>query len=329
MPSLKRSVSALALVGIGLAGLNAFVRSAAAKREDVDLATEEVPGSYLDVDGQRIHYVETGQGDAVLLLHGWNGSTFSMRRTIPDLAHRYRVVAIDLPGYGFSSRSENADYSTSAQADVVRSVLDRLQIDRAAAVLGHSMGGGVAMQLALRHPERVERLVLVSSVTPSETRRVRRLGFMRPFIPLFGLTLVREFIVRRALLGVAHDPAFVTQNVVDGYFRPLRVKGHLRSQAKQMADRQHEEAYEPRQIHQPTLILHGEHDRVIPLSTGRALAEQIPNAQPEVIRGAGHLALEEQPEECNKLLLEFLSRPVNETLAASSNGAVRESRSMV
>lgn len=327
---MKRSIAKLALAGMGLAGLNALVRSAAAKREDVDLDTEDIPGSYLEINGQRIHYVETGQGDPVVLLHGWNGSTFSMRRTIPDLAHRYRVVAIDLPGYGFSSRSEDADYSTGAQADVVRGVMDRLQIERAGAVLGHSMGGGIAMQLALGNPERVERLVLVSSVTPNETRRARRFGaFVQPFLPLIGLTMLRESVVRRALRGMVHDPAFVTQELVDAYFRPLRVKGHLRAQAKQITDRRHDIPYDPTQIRQPTLILWGEHDRVIPLSTGRELAELIPNAQLAIIRSAGHLALEEEPAECNKLLLEFLSRSADEATVVSSNGASRESASPV
>ena len=305
---MTRSLSAFTLASAALVGLSVFVRRAASKREDIDLGTAGVPGSCIDVDGQRLHYVEAGQGEPILLLHGWSGSTFSMRRTIPELANHYRVIALDLLGYGYSGRPADADYSTDRQAELLIHFMDRLQVDRTT-VLGHSMGGGVAMLLALRHPERVERLVLVSSVTARETRWGRRFASLaRPLLPLVGLTLVCESIVSRALRSVVSDPAFVTPEIVEGYWGPLRVKGHLRAQMKQMSDRHRDATYDPHQVRQPVLILWGEHDRVIPLSTGLELADQIPNAQLAVIQNAGHLALEEQPEECNRILLDFLAR---------------------
>lgn len=329
MLTVKRSLGALALVGAALGGLNALVRSAAAKREDIDLATADVPGAVIDIDGRRVHYVDAGQGDAVVLIHGWNGSTFDMRYTIPELAQHYRVIAIDLLGYGYSARPADGDYSVGGLADFVLRVMDRLHIDRAA-VLGHSMGGGIAMQFALRYPERVDKLVLVSSATVAEMQRGRTLGLLaRPFMPLITLAFVRKSAVRRALRGVVHDPALVTPEMLEGHFRPLRVKGHMRAQSKQLSDRRKDPPYDARQIQQPTLVLWGEHDRVVPLSTGRELAEQIPNAQLAIIRSAGHLPLEEQPAECNRQLLDFLARLAQPAPATSSNGAVRESASPV
>ena len=127
------------------------------------------------------------------------------------------------------------------------------------------------------------------------------------------------------MLGAVHDPALVTPEMLEGHFRPLRVKGHMRAQSKQLSDRRKDPPYDPRQIRQPALILWGEHDRVVPLSTGLELAEQIPNAELAIIRSAGHLALEEQPVECNRLLVQFLGRSAEETPAASSNGVARES----
>jgi pimeloyl-ACP methyl ester carboxylesterase len=317
-------VSALGLVALG--GLNLLARRAAARREDIDPAVTEVPGSFIDVGGRRVHYVEAGAGEPVLLIHGWNGSTFDMRYTIAELSRYYRVVAVDLLGYGFSARPADGDYSVGGLADFVRQFTEALYLERAT-VLGHSMGGAIAMQYALRYPERVERLVLVSSATPKEMLRARTFGLLvRPLMPLITLAFVRRGAVRRGLIGVVHDPALVTDDMLEGHFRPLRVQGHMRAQAKQLSDRRKDPPYDLREIRQPTLILWGEHDRVVPLSTGRELAEHIPNAQLAIIRSAGHLALEEQPEECNKLLQAFLSQAAPAP-STQSNGVARESAS--
>jgi pimeloyl-ACP methyl ester carboxylesterase len=112
--------------------------------------------------------------------------------------------------------------------------------------------------------------------------------------------------------------------MVKGYFRPLIVKGHMRSQAKQMKDREREQHYNPGAITQPVLVMHGEHDRVIPSETGDELAAQIPAAEIRVIRSAGHLPLEEQAAECNAILLQFLARP-SDQMPGARNGALRES----
>jgi pimeloyl-ACP methyl ester carboxylesterase len=258
-------------------------------------------------------------------MHGWNGSTFNMRYTIPELAQKYRVIALDLLGYGFSARPADGDYSIAGLADFVARVMDRLELERAT-VLGHSMGGAVAMRLALSHPVRVQRLVLVASATRSEMRRGRAFRMlMRPLLPLLAAAFLRRGTVRRTLLRIVHDPALVTPEFVEGHFKPLRVKGHLRSQAKQLSDRRKDPPLDHTQIRRPTLIMWGEHDRIIPLSTGLRLAEEIPNAQIAIIRSAGHLPLEEQPDECNKLLQQFLDRPVE----SSSNRVERESASRV
>lgn len=323
MSRLLRALVATAFGGAAFAALHTLAQKKAAQRERIDPARDGVPGAIVEIDGEPIHYVERGEGDAVVLLHGWNGSTFSMRYAIAELAERYRVVAVDLPGYGYSTRAEHLDYTSSRQAAVVLALMDKLGIDRAV-VLGHSMGGGVAMRLALADPDRVPKLVLVASVTPRELHRAQRLGRgARLLVPLAGLALIRESIVRRILRRIVHDPAVVTEDMVEGYFRPLIVKGHLRSQAKQMKDRAREESYHPGAIRQPVLIMHGEHDRVIPPETGSELAQQIPAAEISVIRSAGHLPLEEQAAECNNILLQFLARPEHEA-PGTSNGAVRE-----
>lgn len=309
----------LEIVGAGAAGLAAYTFFAGRyvrRFENIDLATVDVPGSFIDIDGRRIHYVQAGQGDPIVLIHGWNGSTFSMRYAIPELAQRHRVIAIDLLGYGFSDRPPDGDYSIAGLGTIIARVLDALGIERAT-VLGHSMGGAIAMWFAIHYPERVERLVLVDSATVSEMFRARNVGLAwRPIAPLLAPLYLNRRVIRAGLRSAVHDRALLTPSMIDGHERPLRVKGHLRAQMKQLVDRRRDVPFDPASIRAPTLILGGEHDRVIKLSTGERLAREIPNARLVVIRGAGHLPLEEQPELCNRELLTFLAEPAERTAPA-------------
>ena len=293
--------------GVAFAGLSAYASYAARRFEDLEPESADVPGTFLDVDGVRLHYVEAGQGEPVVLIHGLNASTFSFRYTIPELAQSYRVVALDLQGFGYSERPAGADYSLTALAEQVARVMERLNIERAT-VVGHSMGGAVAMRLAIGFPERVARLVLVNSATDRLLRRGLRLSrLIQPCMPIAALfALQRRAFRRRALRRAVHDPAHVTPEVVEGSFRPRRVKGTLRALGAWLVDRGRDEPLAPERIAQPTLVLWGEHDRLLPLAEGEELARAIPNARLLLVPSSGHLPLEEQPTFCNRALLDFL-----------------------
>lgn len=308
----RKLISGAALGAGALAGLSVYARRGVRRFEDLDVGTADVPGSYLDIDGARIHYVEAGAGEPVVLVHGLGASTFSFRYTIPELAQRYRVVALDLKGFGFSERPQDGDYSLTAQARLVLGMMDRLAIERAA-VIGHSMGGAVAMRLALLAPERVSRLVLVDAATDRELHRGARLGLvLRPFIPVFAHFLYqRRWFRRFSMRTVVHDPAHLTPEVLEGYFRPARMRGTVRAFTALSSDRRRDAPIEYERIAPPTLILWGEHDRLLPPRNGEELARRIPNARLVMVRTAGHLPLEEQPEETNRALLDFLGAPEN------------------
>jgi len=308
MGILKRLFQILLIICFPLVAYALYARRYVRRFEHLD-PESGAPGSYLDIDGRRIHYVQAGQGDPVVLIHGWNGSTFDMRYAIPELAQRYRVIAIDLPGYGYSARAKDGDYSVAGLGEIVPRVMDRLRIERAV-VLGHSMGGLIAQWLALHYPERVERLILVDSATVKEMFAGRNWGLLlRPLLPLLAPIALNKGAVRRGLRSAVHDPARVTPEAIDGRLRTLQMKGHLRAQAKQLSDRRKDVAFDPGRIRQPTLVLWGEHDRWVKLSAGEELARTIPNARLVMVRSAGHLPLEEQAELCNKELLGFLDAP--------------------
>ncbi|MEX1253874.1 MAG: alpha/beta fold hydrolase [Dehalococcoidia bacterium] len=304
---IKRMLRLLALFWAAFCSLNIYARFAVRRFEDLDPETAGVPGSFIDVDGVRVHYVEAGHGEAVVLIHGWNGSTFNYRHAIPELAQHFRVVALDLKGYGYSERPKHGEYTLASQVELVRGLMDRLGVERVH-VVGHSMGGDIAMRFAGKFPERVQRLVLVAAATDRDRRRANRFAaFVRPMLPMIAvLTLHRRGFRERALRSSVQDPAYVTPEVIEGAFRPMRMKGHQRAMGQQMVDHLRDEPFDPASLRLPTLILWGESDRWIPPAQGDELARKIPDARLVSVPAAGHLPLEEQPAFCNRELLRFL-----------------------
>jgi pimeloyl-ACP methyl ester carboxylesterase len=284
-----------------------YSRRAVRRWEDVDLAAATMPGRVVDVDGVQLHYVEAGEGPPLVLLHGLNGSTFGFRLLTPYLAPHFRTIAVDLMGFGYSDRPQHRDYSLGAQARLVAGLLDALGIEDAF-ILGHSLGGAVAMHLALEFPERVDGLILVSSASDSETRRgLRSSRLVRPLLPIIAaFTVQNQHFRRMSLQSACYDPSFVTAELMEGYMAPTRVKGHLRALGSLMVDRHKDAPLDPSAISQPVLILWGADDRWLPASHGERLRALIPDSKMIVIEKAGHLVLEEQPGEAARAVTVFL-----------------------
>jgi pimeloyl-ACP methyl ester carboxylesterase len=217
-------------------------------------------------------------------------------------------VALDLKGFGYSERPAAGDYSLTAQARLVGELMDRLGIPRAA-VLGHSMGGAIALRLAATSPEKVDRLILVGSAPPS--RMVPRLAASPPLPSLLrlGTALVlhqprlREIVLRQGF----YDPAFLSPEMLGEFRRVARIRGSTDAIASLLSDAARDEPLDLSRVSQPVLLLWGRHDRWTSLRLARWLADQIPDARLEVIERARHMVLEERAEEANEAILSFLS----------------------
>jgi pimeloyl-ACP methyl ester carboxylesterase len=301
-----RRIAGLALLGAIVGGLWTYSRREVRHYESLDLSEVEKPGRTLSIDGVGIHYLEAGTGPALLLIHGLGASTFAFRRILPDLARHFRVVALDLKGFGFSERADG-DYSLGGQAALVRQVMDRLGIERAS-VLGHSMGGAVAMRLALAYPERVERLILASSASDLELgRRIWGAGVIGRLLPLVApFTLHNRRFRELSLKSGYCDPSRCTEDVIEGYMLPGRVRGYLRALGNTMAHWRRDPPLHPADITQSTLVLWGEGDRWLPPSRGERLHRLIPGSRLELVAGGGHMFLEEQPEAALRIIEDFL-----------------------
>ena len=270
-----------------------------ALRPYADVAAALPAEQLVEVDGRRVHVEIGGDGSPLLLLHGFGGSTFSWRRVSEGLAGLRRVVAIDLNGFGWTERPHDPEaYTLAGQERLVLGVADRLGLPRFD-LAGHSYGGGLALFLAARHPERVRSLILVDAAMPAYgTLRRSELfanrAVARFWAKSFALTRRR---VRSGLRESYADDAKVDAGLVRAYLERLRVEGagdafYGLSRPTGAAPDQVDLAA----IRQPTLLVWGGADALIAAAVGRKSAGVIPSAQFVEIPGCGHIPMEECPE---------------------------------
>ncbi len=267
-------------------------------------------GEFARINGEAVHYVDLGCGAPVLLIHGFFAWSFTWRENLPVLAREFRCLAPDLRGWGLSQRHPKGQISLGAQADLLAGLMDHLGLKRAVLV-GHSMGGEVALRFALHHPDRLQGLVLVA---PSALVRRRRMAAERyllrlPIIaPLFvrGAVLNRRFAVRSLRGGYFHQER-VTDDAISGYHLPARLSGSARTFLAVLRDADFgAAAARIHQVQHRTLIIWGENDPWVPLAHGERLTAELPNSRLVVFPECGHLPHEEYPERFHEEVLPFL-----------------------
>ena len=272
--------------------------------------------SSVSLHGRDVAYVSGGDGPPLLLIHGIGGDWRTWEPVLEGLAQHHRVVAVDLPGHGGSAKGAG-DYSLGALASALRDLCGALGIDRAT-VVGHSLGGGVAMQFSYQFPERCERLVLVSS------------GGLGPDVglPLRMATLPGSALV----LSVAAPAARSLINVAASAGRTLRLRPapdaefYARTFAA-LADAETRAAFlgtlrgvvgtrgqlvDARDRlylaqHMPTLIIWGERDAMLPVSHGQAAHEAMPGSVLEIFENAGHLPQLDEPRRFVAVVEDFVA----------------------
>lgn len=272
------------------------------------LSTDRPESEFLVVRGRRIHFLDTGKGErAVLLVHGFGASTVSWKPVVPELSKHMRVLAVDLPGFGLSDRVPG-DYSPEGLADDLAAFLDQRGVTRAS-VVGQSWGGSIALAFALRHPDRLDRLVLMSAFCfPDQLN----LFFEWAQVPGLGEVLMRlfygQFLGERLALDFYEPEKWITQEMVDrveaNFHRPGTLATHLAAvrALPHLADLQphyHE-------IAAPALVLTGREDRVTLVQFEERLARELPHARLVVLPGCGHILQIECSAPAVQALAEFL-----------------------
>jgi pimeloyl-ACP methyl ester carboxylesterase len=280
---------------------------------------------WVTIDGRRVNVIELGSGPPVVFIHGLSGSWQNWLEQLPVFARDHRVVAFDLPGFG-ASQMPREKITIRGYGHFVDALLDELGVS-SAAVVGNSMGGFIGIELAIRFPERVERLVLVSAAGLSieylrNERALAVLGAIENRLAAYSGwlasrsdALARRPGARRMIFGiVAHRPDRLPGPLVAEQVRGSGKPGFLPALDAltdyPIRDRLGEIAC-------PTLIVWGAEDKLVPARDADEFARLIPNSRKVVWPETGHVAMLERPEAFNALVQAFLAEEPGERVGAS------------
>lgn len=276
-----------------------------------DIGTNPAIGKSVTAAGIRTNYLEAGEGEPLVLLHGSGAGVSAWANwflALPELSDAFRVIAPDLPGFGYTERSSDTKYDMKLWVAHLLDFLDQMGIEKANLV-GNSFGGGLSLAFTLRHPERVRSLVLMG--TPAGSFPMTD-GLKGPG----GFELTREWVARM-LKGFPYSPNVVTEAMIDERFAAMRRPDERRA-AKRLFPKD-EGAKKERivrgvpedrlqRIQAPTLVLHGREDCMIPFDVGKRLFDNIPNSELVGFGHCGHWVQLEKPKQFHTVVRNFVSR---------------------
>lgn len=276
----------------------------------------DVEDAFAVVGGAKIHYQRAGTGRPLLLLHGLVGSAKNWRQNISFLSRDSSVYAVDLFNMGMSERVPGLDAGLDATADRLAAYMDAVGLD-VADIAGHSHGGAVAMMFAARHPNRVRRLILFAPANPFCDLGNQLIRF---YTTRFGMWVAKQIpslprkLQATALSRMYGDPSRVTMGALEGYMEGLRIPGTI-DHVLQIVHRWYDDMKLLRSAlaglaAKPTLLIWGDRDRAVGLSSARELQRTLPQSSLLVLPGVGHIAFEEMPEACNEAMRDWLISPV-------------------
>ncbi len=295
---------------LALLPLALFLPGCVSVRPFAAIRKEVPPDQFLSIHGRLVHVEQEGTGEPVVLLHGFGASTYSWRKVMPELATRFRVIAIDLNGFGYTERtSDLASYTREGQGRLVLDVMDTLGIARAH-IVGHSYGGGITLWLAAYHPERFLSMVLTDSSAPTYSfDRRSRVASLKPLTALFLRSVVlRPATIRKSLLRSVHDPSLVTPELVQAYFDRIRIEGVIDAYyGLTVPVRGPIDKVDLAKIEVPALVVWGADDQIVSLPAGRRGTSVLPHSRFVVIPDTGHIPMEECPAEWLRIVMPFLT----------------------
>ena len=262
----------------------------------------------LDVDGLQVHYKETGPqaAPALLLMHGFGSSLQAWDDWSLKLEQKYRVIRLDLPGFGLTGASPANDYSEEKDLAILTHFADKLGLEKFS-IIGHSMGGKMAWTLAASQPERVQALVLMAPDGFPEAKDFGTKPYEVPAVTGLIKYFLPKYLVRKSI-----EPAFAEADAlsdarVNRYYDMLRAPGVRAA----ILERSNQTIYTdpvPRlkAIKAPTLLIWGEQDQMIPSTNAKSYANVLSNSTTVLVPKLGHLLQEEQPEKGLTAVMQFL-----------------------
>ncbi len=306
------AVAALALTAVGVA----VSWAPDVPVEQLTARWAPAPSQFITVNGQRVHLRDEGprtDAEPIVLIHGTSSSLHTWDGWADGLKAERRVIRFDIPGFGLTGHQPGQDLSVPAYAEFVKAVLDQLGVQRAV-VGGNSLGGEIAWVFGVRHPARVSRLVLVDAGAYPFPLDTMPIGFRLATVPALKPTvrwLMPPGTIENSVRDVYGDPGKVTPELIERY-RDMALRAGNRealfvrfeqSPIGALAD-------EVKQVKQPTLILWGLKDQLIPPAHVDRFLADIPGSQAVRFEGLGHVPQEEDPQATLAAVKAFLARPL-------------------
>lgn len=243
-------------------------------------------GDFVEIDGIRVHFVEKGMGSPLVLLHGFNSCLYTWRYNILQLSKHFRVIAIDLPGFGLSERPPMFSYSLTEFARLMDRYFEKMGLDRVW-LMGHSFGGAVCQEFARRYKDRTDGIILAASSVP-------------------GKSVPSKKVLDNLLLFTYFDKGFITPEIIE-FFRLIKTRPScnlgesLRVESCSMGN-----SANGMKFKMPCLIVWGENDMILGPEIANEVKKLFFNARIHRIPECGHAPHEEKYFEFNEIVLRFL-----------------------
>jgi len=278
--------------------------------QPLDLWAEKyAQGKFIDLAGHATHYIERGEGEPVILLHGYFYDSYLWATNLDVLAEEFKVYALDLWGFGYSTR-EPLDYGYPLYAEQVFLFMDSLGIQRAS-LMGQSMGGGTAILFCVQHRERVNKLVLVDAAGWPQPLPLTGKFFNLPRVGEFLLGLNTDAVRKRLLADQwIFNKDLVTETYFENVTRFHKVQGTtevlMAILRKQFFSTLRDDVDRLGQMDVPILLVWGREDKNVPLRGGQEMHRVLKDSRLEIMDDVGHVPNYENPEVFNRLAVNFL-----------------------
>ncbi|HIG90236.1 MAG: alpha/beta hydrolase [Flavobacteriaceae bacterium] len=284
---------------------------------DIPLAELKVkyaqdPSSFVSVDGMDVHFRDEGELNnsiPIVLIHGTGSSLHTFDDWASSLKNEHRVIRMDLPGYGLTGPFPERDYSIDKYINFIKQFLDKKGIDQCI-IGGNSLGGHIAWKFTATYPNMVKKLILINAAGYPYKAKSTPLAFRIAKIPLIKnifTFITPKSVARSSVENVYADKSKVTDELIDRYFELTLRPGNRQAFIDRLSAKNNPEAYKQiSSILQPTLILWGYQDLLIPVENSELFHQDLPNNTLVILENVGHVPMEESPSRSLEVVVSFL-----------------------
>ena len=250
---------------------------------------------FILIDGKRVHYRDEGEGDVIVLIHGTASSLHAWDKWAKELKNNYRVIRMDLPGFGLTGHEEHNQYEIKHDLEFLSKLTHKLGIS-SSHLVGSSLGGRIAWEYSLQHPESVISLTLINSLGYPQKKWPPGIELAQwPLLDKVMENGLPKFIYKYSLKDIYHDDKLITDKLINRYYELSNYKSNKDAFIKRVKASLDKDWHKIKEIITPTLILWGEEDIYFPVENAFRFNNEIKNSSIVIYPHVGHLPMEEVP----------------------------------